>query len=590
MTVQEKTASDCRRFEELALRAFEAAEMTAEEKRFLDQHPVECEQCSQVARALQAIRFDSDDVPCDPVDELTTRRVINNALEQVDRPPVVAEDASAPPIPATSSSSGAPTTRRRRLLWVVGGLSLGAGALAATVVLTLTLSRKPSSALDPTGPGRVAGRITLVSGAVETARGPAAVGETIAPSDRLLVREGRAAFHADVGASFMVGPSTALEIHNSNTSPLELCLDTGELVAVVTPSTGAPKVTVRVHGLLVTVTGTVFSVRCSEKTTEVYVLRGTVEVAEPGRSPRRVTAGRLLRSGGDPVAPIPRSRERALWRQVNALDQLDAGSSAVLRVRSDPAGATVAIDGSSLGITPLTAALKVGHRRLDLNLPRYTSIQEHVLLSDGTTSERDFTLQRETSADASTCTSGKEAASGAETRPPATIGNSNAAANPRPGGMVGRRQAAPRHVAVADDGWRRLLRLAQQRRAARDWTGAAKAYRELIRRYPRRAEAATALVSLGFLQLDRLGQAAAALRSFRRYLARSKVGAVAREAFWGEAQALRRLGRRQQEARALREFLRRFPGAIQAKRARRRLQALSAGTPVKPAASPPGVP
>jgi hypothetical protein len=80
-----------------------------------------------------------------------------------------------------------------------------------------------------------------------------------------------------------------------------------------------------------------------------------------------------------------------------------------------------------------------------------------------------------------------------------------------------------------------------------------------------------ARVSLGTLELDRLGQPAAALRSFEAYLAARPRGPLAEEAAHGRAQALRALGRTCDEIRALRAFLRDHPAALHHRRAARRL-------------------
>ncbi|MFO8072946.1 MAG: FecR domain-containing protein [Polyangia bacterium] len=119
-----------------------------------------------------------------------------------------------------------------------------------------------------------------------------------------------------------------------------------------------------------------------------------------------------------------------------------------------------------------------------------------------------------------------------------------------------------------------LQRLARDERLAGNWPAAAAAYRELIRTHPSSEEARTAQVSLGQIELEKLGRPGAALRSFERYLGPDGSGPLALEALWGKARALGALKLVEREREALTEFVERFPGAIQARGARRRLAEL----------------
>jgi len=124
---------------------------------------------------------------------------------------------------------------------------------------------------------------------------------------------------------------------------------------------------------------------------------------------------------------------------------------------------------------------------------------------------------------------------------------------------------------------RSLLRQARKRRAARDWRGAARAYRALLRHHGGSAETGAARVALGMLLLDHLGNPAGALRLFQRYLAETRLGPLAQEAAYGRIRALHRLGRRAAELRALRQFLHLYPGALQEPFVRKRIMALQKG-------------
>jgi TolA-binding protein len=118
-----------------------------------------------------------------------------------------------------------------------------------------------------------------------------------------------------------------------------------------------------------------------------------------------------------------------------------------------------------------------------------------------------------------------------------------------------------------------LLREAVEQRAQGRFADAARAYRQLVTQYPSSSEARAALVSLGDLQLSRLGQPEAALRSFDAYLKNGDRG-LRQEAEYGRIRALRALGRSQDEAKAIERLLERYPAGVHAESMRARLASL----------------
>ena len=107
-------------------------------------------------------------------------------------------------------------------------------------------------------------------------------------------------------------------------------------------------------------------------------------------------------------------------------------------------------------------------------------------------------------------------------------------------------------------------------RRASDLRRATDLYLALDRRFPESAEAPVALVSAGDLLL-RLGEPAAALHAFDRYLDRQPDGPLAPEALFGRAGTFRQLARRQDEIDAWRRLLRAFPGSVYESAGRQRL-------------------
>src|SRR6185436_18164560 len=103
-------------------------------------------------------------------------------------------------------------------------------------------------------------------------------------------------------------------------------------------------------------------------------------------------------------------------------------------------------------------------------------------------------------------------------------------------------------------------------------------YRKLVTQHPGSAEAKAGLVSLGDLQLSRLKQADAALRSFDAYLKSGDRG-LAQEAEYGRIRALRALGRARDEQAAIERLLARYPSGVHAESMRARLLSLKGNAP-----------
>jgi outer membrane protein assembly factor BamD (BamD/ComL family) len=95
-------------------------------------------------------------------------------------------------------------------------------------------------------------------------------------------------------------------------------------------------------------------------------------------------------------------------------------------------------------------------------------------------------------------------------------------------------------------------------------------YDVLQLRHPAAPESRAADIALGMLHGSR-DRPGAALRHFRRYLARSPRGDLATEALWGEAQALASLGRDAEARRSLARLLGEHPESAYAPAARFRL-------------------
>lgn len=111
-----------------------------------------------------------------------------------------------------------------------------------------------------------------------------------------------------------------------------------------------------------------------------------------------------------------------------------------------------------------------------------------------------------------------------------------------------------------------LFQLANAARSDGRVVDALREYQRIQREFPNSREAALSTMSLGMLELQR-GNAQAALAQFRQAYAMRP----SPEALWGESQALRLLGREEQERPLLEELLIRYPGSAYAPAASKRL-------------------
>jgi outer membrane protein assembly factor BamD (BamD/ComL family) len=113
-------------------------------------------------------------------------------------------------------------------------------------------------------------------------------------------------------------------------------------------------------------------------------------------------------------------------------------------------------------------------------------------------------------------------------------------------------------------------------RASGQFRASAQVYRRIVERHAATEAAASALVSLGTIELEKLGEPASALSRFDLYLSRTgRRGPLAQEALYGRARALRALGRVAQEGAALEELVQSYGRSLYSKAARARLAQLN---------------
>ena len=554
MSDQSPRPSDCERFEQLVLEPG-AAPLSDADESFRTAHLASCEACRSELAILEELRFDGTAPAAEPMDELSRRRAILDIVA------AAGQGTAQAAKPGRAGRAGRAGRVNRR--WLVAS-----GALAACLVAGLAVTLWPRPVRQPTrqvttAPRTAAARVLLRSGDALLDRSPLRLDDRLRSGQRLESRSGRAALRLPLGSTLLVGADTELTLDRLATDRVELRLSRGELLASVTRRRDRQVFEVRTPSGRITVKGTAFSLYATGNYTALRVLRGVVVVQEPGAKPREVRPGRLVVLGKAVAASLAsrlgaagqRRTARVLW----LLPTADTSHRhATLTLRTTPPGATVLVDSTPVGITPLAARLEPGQRRVTVRLADYDTVQESLALEPAAATVRHFELKP------SRVAAGRPA----PVEPPGPAATDPSSLSPRRPTTTASGPTAP----TARD----LLERAQRHRAARRWSSATRAYRELIRRYPATPEGRAALVSLGIMGLGPSHDTAGALRAFDRYLALTRRGDLAQEATYGRARALRRLGRTTAEIATLRDFLKRWPRALQAPQARKRLRDLIA--------------
>jgi hypothetical protein len=414
------------------------------------------------------------------------------------------------------------TTTTTRLRW--GVAALGAAALAAAALLTV---RSAPTAAPPAPPIDTGVNLVLSAGQVESHGARVTAGSELAPGGDLRVAQGRACLSFAGTTTACAAENTSLSLTTSDQERRVLDLQRGAVVCRQDSPPPGVRFSVQTPRGKVTALGTVFTVELLPSSeVAVRVHRGVVEV-EPTRGGRHELHAPAAAILGDDVRRVPTQDDA--WdgdRELVEVAQLWSDRTAApLELATAPAGARVSLDGFSLGSSPLSALVGRGPHELRVEHAGFEPHRERFVVQG---SER--------------------VALTPELRPTA------------PAPVVAPPNAPGEHatpLAAAD-----LLARARTLRKSGRYAEAANTYQLLRKTWPRSAEAPAALLSLADLELTRLGKAEAALRSFDTYLAAG--GPLAQEARYDRIRALRQLGREADARRATAEFLRDYPGSLQA--------------------------
>jgi len=499
--------------------------LQAREQAQLDTHLAECRDCRGESMAVTAMKIDSGVDPAPPLDDLARRRFVDATLARLDE---VEEDP-------------APVRKHRSPRWVLWSLVEVAALIA--LVLTAALWWPPREASQDMSSGAVAvapaaypAQVLLVGGAASESGQAVELDAMLDDGSVLSVAGGLMAVGFGERATVLLDGNAEMAVRTSTQEQIELSQVAGTMHASVDPRHPLPSFAVDTWADRLVVVGTRFTVDVTEERVALTVYRGTVLVQGEDGESCEVIGGTTVIVGTCEPAAAGAEAYRADQRLRETLSLLQADSLATLHIRSEPAGASVILDGHLLGQTPLRARVQAENRTLELQLAGYASMKELLDLPDGGLVERHVELVP------------------AEEEP-----TSGAVAKARQAASTGDPATALRH--------------AQKLRSEGRMKDAAKAYQALIDTHCGSSEAQLAQVSLGTLFVQSLGRPEEALKRFDTYLTDNPGGYLAPEAAHGRILALRALGRSDEERQAMKEFVRAYPDAIQAPTVRSALDA-----------------
>ncbi len=491
---------------------------SAADRAFLERHLAACPACAADRRIEDLLGYRGPETsPLAPLDDVSRRRLVQQLV--------------------ASASVREPRPRRKVIL--ASGLA-AAAAIVALLVGALLLLRHPGerAGLEKMAPPQ----ILLVSGEVS-------LPDRIAEGAVLRTGAGQLAVELGNGVRFLLAEGSILELRRSGVRGTELSLSRGRVLVSVPHRTPRLRVAVRTPFDTVRVRGTVFAVTVGAATTRVWVLRGQVAVQARSGAEHVLSAGQGYETGlGRRVFPEADSKAWiAAWRTLRETARGDA----TLVLESEPSGASVTVDGWQAGRTPLRLKVAAGRHEVLLAAPGRRASRMAVELATGAGVRRKIVLPAVPPAPAA--------------RPgPGQAPSARTARRARPS----RRPRAEKRPAGPES----LLAEARRLRSEGRDREAAAVYRRLLAKWPGSRAAATARVLLGWLLLRRLGAPARALAEFDTYLRQG--GPLSQEALYGSILAVRRLGRRREEARRIQRFLERYPSALQARGLRQRLEEL----------------
>jgi len=443
-----------------------------------------------------------------------------------------------------SEVSSLRVSRVPNLVWGLGA----AAVLALIATAALLPSHSPQKVAEPQV-AMPSSRVELVytAGEVSVDGKPATGGAALLPEgSRIAVARGSACLAMDPGIDLCLSEGSELQLSRVHTLWRRLDLTRGKVGVRLIPQPEGARLSIVADGVWSTAVGTAFTVeRREDRSVRTAVMNGRVRVGTDGGQENMVAAHQRsdVRGGSTTVSAMARSEESPEWALLGPADLWSDPVSASLVVQGPPQGVDVLLDGQRVGVAPLSTLVPAGTHSVALRLDGRVALTRELTMPAGQPTVVSFEA-------ADLAPPVLEAAPAEAPSAPA-----------RRAAAVERAQSAEVMLFEA----RRLMRNAR-------FEAAASQYEALRSAYPDSAEAHTVLVSLAELELDRLGRPERALLELERYLVAG--GSLSEEARHLRVRALRALGQRDGERRAIEEFLDQYPSSFRVASLQHRLQEL----------------
>jgi len=486
--------------------------------------------------AEELLHYYDSDPHVKPLDDLAKRRNIDSVLADTDK--------------VMSPGQETYTAARYRR---VGAIAAAAVLAGVAVWITVSNLQKPpgQESIQVTRAENPADSLTahilLASGRHIRAGTMLRPGLEVVEGDSIESGNGSMVLGVSDMARVRLSGHSRLNIRKMSGDMIEIHVDEGKILASVEPGNHGLEFVVSTSKGKIVVTGTIFSVHVTDRDVAVDVFRGSVNIERSGKRSRVVTASQSVSMESGTVSSIALEQETGVLKDVRSMELLESFAGAFVDIRSVPSGAAVLLDGEMLGVAPIAASTRAGHRDLEIVMDGYAPVREQLELARGTTASRVFELSAVTKTEED-----EEEVYGKSSKRMREADDENPADS------------------------RHMLQRAQSLRAGRQWQDAGRAYEQLIRRHPDSPEARTALVSLGMIQLNHTGQPERAIQNFTEYLSKSGQGALVQEAAFNRARAFGKMGRTDREAALLKKFISSHPLSLRVPEARRRLNELEA--------------
>ena len=431
---------------------------------------------------------------------------------------------------------------------------------------------------------------------ISDANGAAAGRTLLSEGSTIETQTGAACVLIDSDINICLAPQSRMRLRAIASMARVVDLEVGKLATRLATQPDGMSLSIVAAGVSSTAIGTAFSVERNDHgqagqpgqpgqgQTEVttVVLNGKVRVGR-GAEVAVVSAHEraVSHTHGPAVRPIvtsvSRTEEAPSWALLGPTVLWHDPVAATLEVHGQPTGAEAWLDDQWLGVTPVTSLIPAGEHRLSVRVHNREIMGRDLYVHAGDTQAIGYTADRPQPARVNII---EEAAverdyDRDDVRTPSH--SARRARHREHGRGSYRASREPDEPAVvqeaaeteADNGG---LGLRQARQAVRagQFRAAAAIYEQLAEGGASSEEASTAMVLLGQLRLNQLGDPKGALAPLNTYLKRG--GPIAVEARAARIEALRRLNRTGEETAAIEEFLRLHPKNFEVNRLQSRLE------------------